>query len=223
MSSTDGHGPGPDPTRRTHFITDIIDADLAANRHAQVVTRFPPEPNGYLHIGHAKSLWLNFGLARDYRGRCHLRFDDTNPVAEDVEFVQSIQADARWLGLDWGDHLYFASDYFERMYEHAVLLIKAGKAYVCSLDRDEVRARRGSFEEPGVDSPYRGRSIEENLALFEGMRAGRFADGSHLLRARIDMAHPNMIMRDPPLYRIRHAHHHRTGDEIGRASCRERV
>ncbi len=209
------HAPheGPDPERRTHFITDIIDADLAAGRHEQVVTRFPPEPNGYLHIGHAKSLWLNFGLARDYKGRCHLRFDDTNPVAEDVEFVESIQADARWLGLDWGEHLYFASNYFERMYEHAVLLIKAGKAYVCSLDKDEVRAQRGSFEEPGVNSPYRDRSVAENMDLFARMRAGEFADGGHLLRAKIDMAHPNMIMRDPPLYRIRHTHHHRTGDD----------
>ena len=205
-------GLSPDPDRRRHFITDIIDADLAAGRHASIATRFPPEPNGYLHIGHAKSLWLNFGLARDYRGRCHLRFDDTNPVAEDVEFVESIQADARWLGLDWGEHLYFASDYFERMYAHAVLLIKAGKAYVCSLDRDEVRAQRGSYEEPGINSPYRERSVAENLDLFERMRAGEFADGRHLLRAKIDMAHPNMIMRDPPLYRIRHARHHRTGD-----------
>ena len=205
--------PTPDPDRRRHFITDIIDADLAAGRHVKVVTRFPPEPNGYLHIGHAKSIWLNFGLARDYAGQFNLRFDDTNPLAEEDEYVQSIQADARWLGADWGEHLYFASSYFERMYEHALNLIKQGKAYVCSLSREEVRAQRGSFDEPGTNSPYRDRTVTENLDLFARMRSGEFADGSHLLRAKINMAHPNMIMRDPPLYRIRHAAHHRTGND----------
>ncbi len=200
-------------TRRTHFLTDIIDADIASNVHGGVVaTRFPPEPNGFLHIGHAKSICLNFGLARDYGGRCHLRFDDTNPVAEDVRYVESIQADVRWLGFDWGEHLYFASDYFERMYEAAMHLVDKGLAYVDDQSVDEIRAGRGAFDRPGVNSPYRDRSVAENRELLAQMRAGAFPDGSRVLRARIDMAHPNMIMRDPLIYRIRHAHHHRTGD-----------
>ena len=201
-------------TRRTHFLTDIIDADIASNRHGGVVaTRFPPEPNGFLHIGHAKSICLNFGLARDYGGRCHLRFDDTNPVAEDVRYVESIQADVRWLGFDWGENLFFASNYFERMYEAALHLVNKGLAYVDDQTVDEIRAGRGAFDRPGVNSPFRDRSIDENLALLAQMRAGAFGDGTKVLRARIDMTHPNMIMRDPLIYRIRHAHHHRTGDD----------
>ncbi len=195
-----------------HFIQQIIDADLESGRHSQVVTRFPPEPNGYLHIGHAKSICLNFGLAAEYGGRCHLRFDDTNPTKEDTEYVDSIQADVRWLGFDWGEHLYFASDYFERLYELAELLIREGNAYVCSLSEEEIRAYRGTLSEAGRPSPYRERTVEENLDLFRRMRAGEFEDGAHVLRARIDMANPNMKMRDPLMYRIRHAHHHRTGD-----------
>ncbi len=199
--------------RRSNFIRDIIDRDLAAGkRGGQVVTRFPPEPNGYLHIGHAKSICLNFGLALDYGGRCHLRFDDTNPEKEEVEYVDSIQADVRWLGFDWGEHLHFASDYFEQMYAWAEQLIRDGKAYVDSQSREQIRENRGSIYEPGKDSPYRDRSVDENLDLFRRMRAGEFADGEHVLRARIDMAAPNMLLRDPLLYRIKHAHHHRTGD-----------
>ena len=195
-----------------NFIRDIIDADLAAGRHTSVVTRFPPEPNGYLHIGHAKSICLNFGLARDYRGRCHLRFDDTNPVTEDTEYVESIAADVRWLGFDWGEHLYYASDYFERMYGFAVELIRAGLAYVDDQDQEAMRANRGTVTVPGTPSPWRDRTVDENLDLFARMRAGEFPEGSRVLRARIDMSSPNMLMRDPLLYRIRHAHHHRTGD-----------
>ena len=199
--------------KRSHFLTHIIDADLEAGTYGdRVVTRFPPEPNGYLHIGHAKSICLNFGLAEQYGGRCHLRFDDTNPTREEQEYVDSIMADVRWLGFDWGEHLYFASDFFETMYELAVGLVRDGKAFVCSLPMDQLRAYRGSLSEPGRPSPYRDRSVEENLDLFARMRAGEFADGTHTLRARIDMASPNMLMRDPLLYRIRHAHHHRTGD-----------
>ncbi len=198
--------------RRANFLTEIIDRDLAQGAHTSVVTRFPPEPNGYLHIGHAKSICLNFGLAADYRGRCHLRFDDTNPTTEDVEYVESIQADIRWLGFDWGEHLYFASDYFEAMYGYAVELIEKGLAYVDSQSVADIREGRGAFDRPGTPSPFRDRSVEENLDLFARMRAGEFEDGTHVLRARIDMASPNMIMRDPLLYRIRHAHHHRSGD-----------
>ncbi len=200
-------------TTRSNFIRDIIDDDLASGKHDYIVTRFPPEPNGYLHIGHAKSILLNFGIARDYEGRCHLRFDDTNPVAEDTEYVESIKRDVAWLGGDWGEHLYFASDYFERMYELAVRLIKKGKAYVDSSSTEEIREHRGTLGEPGTPSPYRDRSAEENLDLFERMRNGEFADGEHVLRAKIDMSNPNMLMRDPLLYRIRHATHHRTGDK----------
>ncbi|MGV3523365.1 MAG: glutamine--tRNA ligase/YqeY domain fusion protein [Candidatus Sericytochromatia bacterium] len=197
----------------SNFIHDVIDADLAAGHYDTVVTRFPPEPNGYLHIGHAKSIWLNFSTAQKYGGRCHLRFDDTNPVKEDTEYVESIQADVRWLGFDWGEHLYFASDYFPRLYECAVELIKRGHAYVDSLSAEEIRAYRGTLTEPGQNSPYRERTIEENLDLFTRMKNGEFPDGAHILRAKIDMASPNINLRDPALYRIRKAHHHRTGDE----------
>ena len=196
-----------------HFIQQIIDSDRASGRvPGEIVTRFPPEPNGYLHIGHAKSICLNFGLAREYGGRCHLRFDDTNPETEDMEFVDSIKEDVRWLGYDWGKHLYFASDYFEQLYDFGEKLIMLGKAYVDSQSMDEIRATRGTVTEPGTESPYRTRSAEENLDLFRRMRAGDFPDGAHVLRAKIDMAAPNMLMRDPLLYRIRHAHHYRSGD-----------
>ena len=195
-----------------NFIKTIIDEDLQVGKHQQVVTRFPPEPNGYLHIGHAKSICLNFGLALDYDGQCHLRFDDTNPLKEDTEYVDSIKNDVAWLGFDWGEHLYFASDYFEQMYEFAITLIKKGKAYIDSQTIDEIREQRGTLGVPGSHSPHRERSVEENLDLFARMRAGEFEDGAHVLRAKADMSSPNMLMRDPVLYRIRHAHHHRTGD-----------
>jgi glutaminyl-tRNA synthetase len=196
-----------------NFIRTIIDQDLAAGKNeGQVVTRFPPEPNGYLHIGHAKSICLNFGLARDYNGRCHLRFDDTNPIKEEQEYIDSIKQDVAWLGFDWGDNLYYASDYFEQLHEFAVQLIKSGKAYVCSLSAAEIREYRGTLTEPGRESPYRNRTMEENLDLFARMRAGEFGDGSHVLRARIDMASGNLNMRDPVMFRILHADHHRTGD-----------
>jgi glutaminyl-tRNA synthetase len=197
-----------------NFIRTIIDQDLAAGKNeGQVVTRFPPEPNGYLHIGHAKSICLNFGLARDYNGRCHLRFDDTNPIKEEQEYIDAIQQDVRWLGFDWGKNLFYASDYFEQIYAFAVQLIKAGKAYVCSLSAEEIREYRGTLTEPGRESPYRSRTVEENLDFFTRMRAGEFADGSHVLRAKIDMASGNLNMRDPVMYRILHADHHRTGDK----------
>jgi glutaminyl-tRNA synthetase len=197
----------------SNFISAIIEADLAAGKHGgRVATRFPPEPNGYLHIGHAKSICLNFGLAKAFSGTCNLRFDDTNPTKEEVEYVDSIKEDVRWLGFDWDDRLYYASDYFEQLFNFGVQLIKSGKAYVDSLSADEIRQLRGTLTEPGKESPFRNRSVEENLDLFHRMRAGEFADGAHVLRARIDMAHPNMLMRDPTLYRIRKAHHHRTGD-----------
>ena len=196
-----------------HFLRELVQSDLASDKHGgRVATRFPPEPNGYLHIGHAKSICLNFGLAKEFGGTCNLRFDDTNPAKEDVEYVESIEADVRWLGFDWDDRLFFASDYFEKLYAFAEELILAGKAYVCSLSADEVREHRGTLTEPGKDSPYRNRPVEENLDLFRRMRAGEFPDGTHVLRAKIDMASPNVVMRDPPLYRIRHASHHRTGD-----------
>ncbi|MBL9153518.1 MAG: glutamine--tRNA ligase/YqeY domain fusion protein [Verrucomicrobiales bacterium] len=201
----------PDKAHRD-FIRDIIDEDLASGRHQSIVTRFPPEPNGYLHIGHAKSICLNFGIAREYGGRCHLRFDDTNPSKEEQEYVDSIQEDIRWLGFDWGEHLYFASDYFEQLYDWAVQLIRDGKAYVDEQSAEEIRQTRGSLTEPGTPSPWRDRPAEESLDLFTRMRAGEFADGERVLRARIDMAHPNLNLRDPVLYRILHAHHHRTGD-----------
>jgi glutaminyl-tRNA synthetase len=196
------------------FIREIIVRDLAANKNdGRVVTRFPPEPNGYLHIGHAKSITLNFGVAAEYRGVCHLRFDDTNPAKEDIEYIESIQRDVRWLGFDWGEHLYFASDYLERLYEFAAELIRKGKAYVCSLTADEIRESRGTLTEPGRESPYRSRTIEENLDLFARMRTGEFANGAHVLRAKIDMASPNVNMRDPVIYRIVRAKHPRAGEE----------
>jgi glutaminyl-tRNA synthetase len=202
------------PIEAANFLKQIIEKDLESGKvKGQVVTRFPPEPNGYLHLGHAKSICLNFGLAEDYKGRCHLRFDDTNPETEDTEYVDSIQADVKWLGYDWGEHLYYASDYFEEIYQWAEQLIKDGKAYVDSLKEEELREYRGDFTHPGKDSPFRTRSVEENLDLFRKMRAGEFADGEHVLRAKIDMKSPNMNMRDPLLYRIRRAHHHRTGDK----------
>jgi glutaminyl-tRNA synthetase len=202
-----------DSQRRSNFLTDIIDADLAAGRNGgKVVTRFPPEPNGFLHVGHAKSILLNAGLAARYGGRMHMRFDDTNPTTEDTLYVESIQQDVRWLGADWGPHLYFASDYFGRMYACAERLVNEGKAYVDSQSQEAIREQRGSFEKPGTNSPFRERSVEENLALLRRMRAGEFKDGECVLRAKIDMAHPNVLMRDPLLYRIRHAHHHRQGD-----------
>ncbi len=196
-----------------NFLNEIVEEDQKNGRWGgRLLTRFPPEPNGYLHIGHAKSICLNFGLARDHGGQCNLRFDDTNPTKEEVEYVDAIMNDVRWLGFDWGDHLFYASDYFEKLYDFAVQLIREGLAYVDSLTLDQVREYRGSFYVKGQDSPYRTRSVEENLDLFLRMRAGEFPDGAHLLRAKIDMASQNMNLRDPPMYRIRHAHHHRTGD-----------
>ena len=202
------------PSTPTNFLRAIIEEDLRTGKNeGRVFTRFPPEPNGFLHIGHAKSICLNFGLARDYGGRCHLRFDDTNPGKEDPVYVASIKEDVHWLGFDWGEHLYHASDYFERLYEFAVELIEKGKAYVCSLSAEEVRQYRGTLTEPGKDSPYRTRSVEENLDLFRRMRAGEFPGGTHILRAKIDMASPNMNMRDPALYRILHQEHQNTGNQ----------
>lgn len=198
----------------SNFIRNIVAEDLRANKNeGRVVTRFPPEPNGYLHIGHAKSICLNFGIAAENRGVCHLRFDDTNPSKEETEYVESIKSDVRWLGFDWGDHLYYASDYFERLYEYAVQLIKKGKAYVCNLSPQEIKDYRGTLTEPGTDSPYRTRSGEENLDLFERMRTGEFEDGSRTLRAKIDMASGNLNMRDPVIYRIMRVAHHRTGNQ----------
>jgi glutaminyl-tRNA synthetase len=197
----------------SNFIKEKIEQDIKNNKNnGQVITRFPPEPNGYLHIGHAKSICLNFGLAKQYQGRCHLRFDDTNPEKEDTEYIESIKEDVHWLGFDWGEYLYYASDYFEQLYAYAVQLIKKGKAYVCELNAEEMRQYRGTLKKPGKESPYRDRSIEENLDLFERMKAGEFPDGSHVLRAKIDMGSGNLVMRDPVLYRIRRVTHHRTGD-----------
>ncbi|HUT29563.1 MAG TPA: glutamine--tRNA ligase/YqeY domain fusion protein [Sedimentisphaerales bacterium] len=204
--------PHSEPAR--DFIRSIVAEDLRTNKwDGRVVTRFPPEPNGYLHIGHAKSICLNFGIAAEFGGLCNLRLDDTNPEKEEAEYVKSIIEDVRWLGWDWEERLYFGSDYFERMYEYAVQLIKAGKAYVCDLRADEVAEHRGTLTAPGKDSPYRNRSVDENLDLFERMRKGEFPDGSRTLRAKIDMAHPNLNMRDPVMYRIVHASHHRTDDK----------
>ena len=200
------------PAAPADFIRTIVAEDRAAGKHGgRVATRFPPEPNGYLHIGHAKSICLNFGIAEENGGTCNLRFDDTNPTKEDVEYVDAIREDVEWLGFKW-DALLFASDYFEQLYQFAVELIRRGQAYVDSLKADEIRAYRGTLTEPGRNSPYRDRPIEENLDLFARMRAGEFEDGTHVLRAKIDMASPNFNMRDPTLYRIRHAAHHRTGD-----------
>ena len=195
-----------------NFIRQVIDEDLSSGKHTEIVTRFPPEPNGYLHIGHAKSIWLNFGIKDDYQGKCTLRFDDTNPVREDAEFVTAIEEDVRWLGYKW-TAIAHASDYFEQFHDYAVELIRKGLAYVDSLGADEIRNLRGTLSEPGADSPYRNRSIEENLALFSKMRAGEFANGEHVLRAKIDMSSPNINLRDPILYRIRHHPHQRTGDK----------
>ena len=200
---------------KTHnFVTDIINKDLGLEECVKKVhTRFPPEPNGYLHIGHAKSICLNFGIARDYSGLCNLRFDDTNPEKEEKEYVESIKEDVRWLGFDWQDRLFFASDYFDKLYGYAIKLIEKSKAYVCDLSPDEIRQYRGTLTEPGKNSPHRERSVEENMDLFKRMRNGEFEDGARVLRAKIDMAHPNIVMRDPALYRIKKEHHHRTGDK----------
>jgi glutaminyl-tRNA synthetase len=211
MSTNDPAAPAadPTPTASLDFVRDIVAADAAAG--ASIVTRFPPEPNGYLHIGHAKAICVDFGVAAEYGGICNLRFDDTNPVKEDIEYVDSIKADVHWLGFDWAGREFYASDYYERLYQDAEGLIRRGKAYVDSHSADDIRAHRGTLTEPGIDSPYRTRGADENLDLFRRMRAGEFADGTHVLRAKIDMASPNINMRDPVLYRIRHADHHRTG------------
>lgn len=201
-------------SKPSDFIREIIREDIRNNKYdSRVHTRFPPEPNGYLHIGHAKSICLNFGIAEEFRGLCNLRFDDTNPVKEEVEYVESIKEDVRWLGFDWDDRMFYASDYFEQLYQYAVQLIKLGKAFVCDLSADEIREYRGTLTEPGRESPYRNRSVEENLNLFERMREGEFPDGSRTLRAKIDMASGNINMRDPVMYRILHAEHHRTGNK----------
>jgi glutaminyl-tRNA synthetase len=209
-----GNGTTTDSSPPTDFIRSIIVEDLRTNKYGgRVHTRFPPEPNGYLHIGHSKSICLNFGIAEDFGGLCNLRFDDTNPSKEDIEYVESIKEDILWLGFDWGDRLFYASDYFEQLYQYAVQLIRAGKAYVCDLSPQEIREYRGTLTEPGKNSPYRTRSVEENLDLFERMRAGEFEDGSRVLRAKIDMTSPNLSLRDPVMYRILRATHHRTGNE----------
>ncbi|MBC7816993.1 MAG: glutamine--tRNA ligase, partial [Planctomycetaceae bacterium] len=202
------------PERSLNFIEQIVEEDLRTNRYGGrvVQTRFPPEPNGYLHIGHAKSICLNFGLAKKYGGKCNLRFDDTNPTTEDTEYVDSIQEDVRWVGFNW-DGLYYASDYFEQLYQWAEQLIQEGLAYVDSQSADEMAKQRGTATVAGTETPFRNRSVEENLDLFRRMRAGEFPDGAHVLRAKIDLAETHLIMRDPVLYRIRHAHHHRTGDK----------
>ncbi|WP_321347194.1 glutamine--tRNA ligase/YqeY domain fusion protein [Halopseudomonas oceani] len=203
----------PDATPPSHFLRQIVQADLDSGKHSNIVTRFPPEPNGYLHIGHAKSICLNFGLAREFGGVCHLRFDDTNPAKEEQEYIDAIKTDVEWLGFQWGGGVRYASDYFDQLHAWAIELIKAGKAYVCELTPEQAREYRGNLTEPGKNSPFRERSVEENLDQFQRMTAGEFADGAKVLRAKIDMAAPNMNLRDPILYRIRHAHHHQTGDK----------
>ncbi len=203
----------PVPKPKSNFVRDIVDGHLRSGRFDRVCTRFPPEPNGYLHIGHAKSIHLNFGLARDYKGLCNLRMDDTNPETESMEYADSIKADVRWLGFDWEDREYYASDYYQKLYDYAVALIRKGVAYVCDLTVDQVREYRGTVNKAGTPSPYRNRTVEENLDLFARMRAGEFPDGSKTLRAKIDMASPNMLLRDPLMYRIRREHHYRTGDD----------
>jgi glutaminyl-tRNA synthetase len=205
--------PEPAPVETLDFIREIVSEDLRTGKHREVVTRFPPEPNGYLHVGHAKTICLNFGLPQEFRGRCHLRFDDTNPTKEEQEYIDSIKADVRWLGFDWGEHLYHASDYFDRLYEWAELLIRKGLAYVDDLSAEEIREYRGTLTEPGKESPFRHRAVEENLDLFRRMRAGEFPDGARVLRAKIDMASGNINLRDPVLYRILHARHPMTGDK----------
>ena len=202
----------PADTASLDFIRAIVEEDLRSGKYQEIVTRFPPEPNGYLHIGHAKAICVDFGVAQQYGGRCHLRFDDTNPTKEDVEYVDSIQEDVHWLGFDWGKHRYYASDYFGQLYQYAMALIQAGKAYVDDLSAEEIRQYRGTLTEPGQESPYRNRSVAENLDLFERMKNGEFDDGTRVLRAKIDMASPYMVMRDPTIYRIRKVAHHRTGD-----------
>jgi glutaminyl-tRNA synthetase len=204
---------GPSGAEPVDFIREIVAEDLRTGKHPEVVTRFPPEPNGYLHLGHAKSIALNFGIAQEFAGRCHLRFDDTNPTKEEQEYIDAIEKDVRWLGFDWGKHLYHASDYFDQLYDWAVFLIQSGLAYVDDLSADQIREHRGTLTEPGQDSPHRNRAVEENLDLFRRMRAGEFPDGKRVLRARIDMASPNINLRDPVLYRILHASHPRTGDK----------
>lgn len=201
------------PAAAANFLRPIVQTDLESGKHAKIITRFPPEPNGYLHIGHAKSICLNFGLAREFGGECNLRFDDTNPAKEDQEYIDAIQSDVRWLGFEWSGPVHYASDYFPQLHDWAIELIKAGKAYVCHLSPDEAREYRGTLTEPGKNSPYRERSVEENLDLFARMKTGEFPDGACVLRAKIDMAAPNMNLRDPILYRIRHAHHHQTGNQ----------
>jgi len=203
--------PAPLPEKAANFIRNIVTEDLKSGKHQGIVTRFPPEPNGYLHIGHAKSICLNFGLAQDFGGRCHLRFDDTNPAKEEIEYEDSIKENVSWLGFEWGEHLYYASDYFEKFYQYAVRLIEMELAYVDSLSADEMRRFRGTLQEPGKESPYRSRSVQENLDLFRDMRDGKFEDGAHVLRLKIDMASPNLNMRDPVIYRIKRVEHHRTG------------
>jgi glutaminyl-tRNA synthetase len=208
MASTEDQ----DNPESLNFIQTIIEEDLQTGKHRAVRTRFPPEPNGYLHIGHAKSICLNFGLAEKYNGTCHLRFDDTNPAKEDTEYTRAIMEDVKWLGFNWGDNLFHTSDYFEKLYGYAVQLIEKGKAYVCSLSAEQTREYRGTLKEPGRNSPYRERTVEENLELFKGMRDGQFEEGAHILRAKIDMSSANLSLRDPPIYRVRKIHHHKTGD-----------
>ncbi|MFO0455290.1 MAG: glutamate--tRNA ligase family protein, partial [Planctomycetota bacterium] len=206
--------PTPEVAKPLDFIRQIVESDREAGKNGgRIHTRFPPEPNGYLHIGHAKSICLNFGIARDYNGLCNLRFDDTNPDTEETEYVEAIKEDVRWLGFQWDGEVKFASDIFDTLYEYAVRLIKAGKAYVCDLSAEETGAYRGKWNEPGRNSPYRDRSVEENLDLFERMRKGEFKNGEKTLRAKVDMASPNMNLRDPAMYRIRHSAHHRTGNK----------
>ncbi len=219
MSNTEHTLENAENTRTHNFITQIIDEDLTSGKHKSVHTRFPPEPNGYLHIGHAKSICLNFGLAKEYNGLCNLRFDDTNPVKEDVEYVDSIKEDVQWLGFKWEGEPRYASDYFDALYGYAIELIEKGLAYVDELSPDEMREYRGTLTEPGKNSPYRDRSVEENLALFERMKNGEFAEGTLSLRAKIDMASPFMVMRDPVLYRIKFASHHQTGDNGAFTQC----
>jgi glutaminyl-tRNA synthetase len=203
----------PEATPPSHFLRQIVQTDLSSGKHERIVTRFPPEPNGYLHIGHAKSICLNFGLAKEFGGACHLRFDDTNPAKEEQEYIDAIKQDVEWLGFEWAGNVRYASDYFDQLHAWAIELIKAGKAYICELSPEQAREYRGSLTEPGKNSPFRERSVEDNLDQFARMTAGEFADGAKVLRAKIDMAAPNMNLRDPILYRIRHAHHHQTGDK----------
>ena len=205
--------PNPDSAPPVDFIRAAVEEDLRTGRFDRMHTRFPPEPNGYLHIGHAKAFAIDFGIASDFGGKCNLRYDDTNPVKEDVEYVDAIKEDIHWLGFDWEDREFYASDYFDQLYEMAVALIRKGKAYVCDLSAEQVREYRGTLSEPGKNSPWRDRTVEENLDLFEQMRKGEFPDGARTLRAKIDMAHPNFNMRDPVMYRILQATHHRTGDK----------